>query len=200
MPQSSWQAIVLDLGNVIFEWSSKPTGEVGATLKSIMSSDLYARYETGQIETEKQFCETLGRQLGIDGTHIKTTFQDARASLQTNNQLVDFIRELKRTADVAVYAMSNISRDDLDYLHREHLPTMDIFNQVFTSGSAGIRKPNPEFFKMVIEKSQLVPERMIFVDDKSENVDTARRCGLYGVRFEGTDALCDLLRGLILSE
>lgn len=200
MPQSSWQAIVLDLGNVIFEWSSKPTGEVGATLKSMMKSDVYAQYETGQIETEKDFCEILGQQLEIDGTHIRTTFQNARASLQPNHQLVDFIRELKRTTGIAVYAMSNIPRSDIDYLQREHPATMDIFDQMFASGLAGVRKPNPDFFKIVIEKSKLVPGRMIFVDDKTENVDAAQRVGLYGVRFEGTDALCDRLRGLILWE
>lgn len=200
MPQASWQAIVLDLGNVIFEWSSEPTGAVGATLKSIMNSDIYAQYETGQIETEKDFCEILGQQLGIDGTHIRTTFQNARVSLQPNHQLVDFIRELKRTTEIAVYAMSNIPRSDMAYLQREHRPAMEIFDQVFASGFAGMRKPNPDFFKFVIEKSQLEPGQMIFVDDKTENVDAAHRLGLYGVRFEGTDALCDRLRGLILSE
>lgn len=200
MPQSSWQAIVLDLGNVIFEWSSKPTGDARAALKSIMNSDIYAQYETGQIETEDDFCQILGQQLEIDGTHIKTTFQNARVSLQPNRQLVDFIRGLKRTTGITVYAMSNIPRSDIDYLHREHLPAMDIFDEVFTSGFVGLRKPNPDFFEIVIKKSQLVPERMIFIDDKAENVDAAQKFGMYGVQFEGTDALCDRLRDLIPSE
>jgi hypothetical protein len=41
-----------------------------------------------------------------------------------------------------------------------------------------------------------VPGQMIFVDDKTENVDAARRVGLW---FEGTDTLCGFLRSLILS-
>ncbi|KAJ6131845.1 hypothetical protein N7471_007060 [Penicillium samsonianum] len=198
MLQSSWQAIILDLGNVIFEWSSKPTGEVGATLKSIMKSDIYAQYETGQIETE-EFCETMGQRLEIDEADIKAAFKNARASLQANHQLVDFIRELKRTTGMAVYAMSNIPRSEIDYLQCQHPQVMDLFNQVFASGFEGTRKPNPDFFKLVIERGELSPERTIFVDDKIENVDAARSVGLYGVRFEGTDALCDRLRDLLPS-
>ena len=87
----------------------------------------------------------------------------------------------------------------MDYLKREHSPTMDIFDQAFSSGFAGMRKPDLDFFRWVIEKSQLVSGRTIFVDDKIENVYAARKVGLYGVWFEGTDALCDRLRGLILS-
>ena len=198
MSQSSWQAIVLDLGNVIFEWSSKPTAEFGTTLKSILNSDIYAQYETGQIETEKEFCESLAQQSGIDGMHIRTVLQDARASLQSNNQLLNFIRELKHATGVAIYAMSNIPRSDIEYLQCEHSAAMDIFDQVFASGFAGMRKPNPDFFAMVTERSQLVPGRIIFVDDKTENVDAAQRVGWCGVRFEGTDALINRLRGLVL--
>ena len=200
MPPSSWQAIVLDLGNVVFEWSSEPIGEVRATLKSIMKSDIYAQYETGQISTEDQFYETVGQQLGVDATHIRTTFQNARASLQVNGQLVELIRELKQTTEITVYALSNIPQSDIEYLQREHPSAMDIFDQVFASGFVGLRKPDLGFFKMVTEKSRLLPERMIFVDDKAENVDAARKVGFCGIRFEGTDALCDRLRDLILSK
>lgn len=200
MAQSSWQAIVLDLGNVIFEWSRESIGEFGPTLRSIMKTDIYAQYETGQIETEEEFCETVGQQLGTDGTYVRTVFQNTRASLQTNNKLVEFIRELKRTTGIAVYAMSNIPRSDIDYLQREHLSAMSVFDQIFSSGFAGMRKPDADFFRMITEKNRLVPGRIIFIDDKAENVDAARRFGMCGVWFEGTDALLHRLRGLLLSD
>ena len=200
MPRSSWQAIVLDLGNVVFEWSSEPAGEARATLKSIMKSDIYAQYETGQTGTEDEFYDTVGQQLGVDPTHIETTFQNARASLQVNSRLVEFIRELKQTTGITVYAMSNIPQSDMEYLQREHPSAMEIFYQVFASGFVGLRKPDLGFFRMVTEKSRLLPERMVFVDDKTENVDAARKVGLCGIRFESTDGLFDRLRDLILSD
>jgi FMN phosphatase YigB (HAD superfamily) len=197
MKKSPWDAIVLDLGNVVFEWSTKSTVQPGATLKSMMRSETYARYELGQIETEDEFCNILSHQLGLDNSSVvRTTFETARQSLAANDELVSFIRELKRTTGVHVYAMSNIPRSDIDYLIREHPRTMSIFDRVYASGKAGLRKPDPAFYAMVLADGQLVPERAIFVDDKIQNVDAARDLGMRGLQFESTKALCDNLRGL----
>jgi HAD superfamily hydrolase (TIGR01509 family) len=195
MPQSPWDAIILDLGNVVFEWSTESGVQPEATLKSMMRSDTYAQYETGQIETEDEFCSMLGEQLGLDSSLVRTTFETARQSLVANDELVDFIRELKRVTDIRVYAMSNIPRKEVDYLRREHPSTMSIFDRVYASGKAGLRKPDPAFYRMVLSDSQLAPERAIFVDDKMQNVQVARDLGMRGLRFESTKALCDSLSG-----
>jgi FMN phosphatase YigB (HAD superfamily) len=194
MLQSPWDAIILDLGNVVFEWSTESAVQPGATLKFMMSSDTYARYEIGQIETEDEFCNILSHQLGLDSSVVRTTFGTARKSLTANDELVGFIRELKRTTGVRVYAMSNIPRSDIDYLVREHPRTMIIFDCVYASGKVGLRKPNPAFYAMVLADSQLVPERAIFVDDKIQNFNAARDLGMRGLQFESTKALCDNLR------
>lgn len=195
MRQPTLDAVVLDLGNVVFEWSTASSARPGATLKALMRSDSYAQYETGQIESEDEFCRTLGQQLGLDSSLVCTIFETARQSLAVNSELVNFIRELKHTSGIHVYAMSNIPRQEIDYLSREHPLTMGIFDRVYASGMAGVRKPDPAFYKMVIADSQLVPERTLFVDDKTQNVDAARNLGMRGIRFEGTKALCDSLTG-----
>ncbi|KAM0693816.1 hypothetical protein Q7P36_005940 [Cladosporium allicinum] len=195
MLHSQWDAIVLDLGNVIFEWSTESAVQPGATLKSMMRSGTYTRYETGQIETEEEFCNILGQQIGLDSSLVRATFETARRSLVANDGLVDFIRELKRTTGILVYAMSNIPRSDIDYLIREHPRTMSIFDRVYASGKAGLRKPDPAFYAKVVADSKLVPERTIFVDDKIQNVDAALDFGMRGLRFESTKALCDNLQG-----
>ena len=195
MLHSQWDAIVLDLGNVVFEWSTESAVQPGATLKSMMRSDTYTRYETGQIETEEEFCNILGQQIGLDSSLVRTTFETARRSLVANDELVDFIRELKRTTGIHVYAMSNIPRSDIDYLIREHPRTMSIFDRVYAG--SGFRRPAlPEaFYAMVVADSQIVPERTLFVDDKIQNVDAALDFGMRGLWFESTKALCDNLRG-----
>jgi len=202
LPKSScqWDAIFLDLGDVVFKWSTESTVQPGAALKSIMKSDSYARYEIGQIETEDEFSSIIGQDLGLDSDFVRTTFQAARKSLEANDELVGFIQELKRTTGISVYAMSNIPRSDADYLSREHPSTMSVFDRVFASGAHGSRKPDPPFYRMVLADSQLVPERTIFVDDKIQNVDAARNLGMRGLHFESTNALCDNLRGLFTLE
>jgi HAD superfamily hydrolase (TIGR01509 family) len=195
MPQSPWDAIILDLGNVVFEWSTESGVQPEATLKSMMRSDTYAQYETGQIETEDEFCSMIGEQLGLDSSLVRTTFETARQSLVANDELVDFIRELKRVTDIRVYAMSNIPRKEVDYLSRKHPNTMSIFDRIYASGKAGLRKPDLAFYSMVLSDCRLAPERAIFVDDKMQNVQAARDLGMRGLQFESTKALCDSLAG-----
>jgi FMN phosphatase YigB (HAD superfamily) len=195
MQKPLWDAIVLDLGNVVFEWSTESAAQPKATLKSMMRSDTYTRYETGQIETEDEFGNILGLQLGLDGSLVRTTFETARQSLTVNDELVDFVRELKRSTGIRVYAMSNIPRKEVEYLSRTHPLTMGIFDRVYASGIAGLRKPDPAFYAMVLVDSQLVPGRTIFVDDKIQNVDVAKDLGMCGLRFESTKALCGSLLG-----
>jgi HAD superfamily hydrolase (TIGR01509 family) len=198
MSQLRWQALVLDLGDVVFDWSDVPLAQVGARLRTIMGTDIYALYETGEIPNEATFCHQVGEQIGLEGSLVQSIFQIARQSLRVNGVLVDFVRGLKSSTGIRVYVMSNISNNDIDHLYRLHPSTMNIFDQVFTSGHAGLRKPDPRFFAKVIEDGQLMPGRTIFVDDKTANVAAAQTMGLYGVHFVGTDAMIDSLKALLL--
>lgn len=46
------------------------------------------------------------------------------------------------------------------------------------------RKPNIGFFKHVIEETGIDPSHTIFIDDKLENVLTARSFGMHGIVFD----------------
>jgi histidinol phosphatase-like enzyme len=52
------------------------------------------------------------------------------------------------------------------------------------------------FFKHVIEKTGIDPSRMIFVDDKLENVLTARSFGMHGIVFDDQSKVITNLKNL----
>lgn len=182
-----WDAIVLDLGNVVFEWSNKPLPGVLAQMSSVMATNTYGRYETGAIETDIEFYDTVGQQLGIEATTVRSMFEAARSSLRVNQDLMDFIQTLKRKTGIAVCVMSNISQKEIAYLDAKHPVTMAVFDKVFTSGHTGVRKPDQRFFERVIAESALTSQRAIFIDDKMINVEAARQAGFHGIQFSGTD-------------
>jgi FMN phosphatase YigB (HAD superfamily) len=55
------------------------------------------------------------------------------------------------------------------------------------------RKPNVGFYQHVFTVSGIDPKQTIFVDDKPENVLTARSFGVHGIVFDNAD---DLVRQL----
>jgi HAD superfamily hydrolase (TIGR01509 family) len=52
-----------------------------------------------------------------------------------------------------------------------------------------VLKPDPAFYRAVINGEQCNPEEMVFIDDLPENVDGARLAGMLGIVFEGAESL-----------
>lgn len=192
------QVLILDLGNVVFEWLTESGSESKQFLRRVLMSDLYSQYERGMIQTEMDFCEALSAEEDIPATEIARALGIARRSLQVNKQLLDFIVELKRKSSLSVYAMTNIPRSDIDYLHDTFPQHMAVFNHVFASGYMGLSKPDPAFYHVVAERISSVPDAVVFVDDKARNVDGAQQMGWHGVKYHDNEQLCNILSALIV--
>ena len=72
----------------------------------------------------------------------------------------------------------------------------DIFDEQFYSWELGVAKPDPGYFRAIVERVDGRPERMLFIDDNAENVEGAREVGLPAELFPaggGVAALRPLL-------
>ncbi len=63
----------------------------------------------------------------------------------------------------------------------EHLG--DRLDEVIASYHLGARKPEPAFYHGLLERLELPPAAVLFVDDRAENVDGARELGISAHRF-----------------
>jgi FMN phosphatase YigB (HAD superfamily) len=153
--------------------------------------------ERGLI-TQDIWYQPIGQEFVIDPTEVEKAFEQARDSLQPNAEFISFIRELKIQSNghLCVFAMSNISRPDYEVLRTK--PTdWDIFVDIFASGIVSERKPNLGFYKHVLTKTGTDPLTAIFVDDKLDNVLSARSLGLRGIVFEDSSKVMRVLRNLL---
>lgn len=64
----------------------------------------------------------------------------------------------------------------------------------FVSCDLGVRKPDPDAFRIPVRRLGVAPGDCLLVDDRQENVLAARAEGLDAVLFRGHDALVDELR------
>ncbi|KAF9450438.1 HAD-like protein [Macrolepiota fuliginosa MF-IS2] len=196
--QQPFTAIIFDLGDVLFQWSAETRTSISPrTLRSILHSPTWFDYERGRLG-EVECYNAVSTEFNIPPEEIRQAFQDARDSLQANHDLIDLIRELKIQSEgrLRIYAMSNISLPDWEVL-RTKPADWSIFDEVFTSGAAGERKPNLGFYRHVIATTGVQPRQTIFVDDKLENVLSARSLGFTGVVFDSASAVKRALRNLI---
>ena len=73
------------------------------------------------------------------------------------------------------------------------------FDACYLSYECKLMKPDPAFFRYVLEHEQILPEETVFVDDGIRNVEAAAGLGIRTLLAENgtdwTEALCRLLKG-----
>ena len=72
----------------------------------------------------------------------------------------------------------------------------DIFDGEFYSCRLGTKKPEPDYFRAILKSLSFPPERLLFIDDRDQNVAAAQSVGIHGVEYdisEGVEALRAIL-------
>lgn len=181
LPQATPRGVIFDLGDVLFTWSAKTKTTISARkLKEILSTPVWYSYERGEITRDTCY-ELSSQKFSIPASEIAEAFAQARASLQPDHAIVAFLCELKKDPSIKVYAMSNIGAEDMEELASKM--DWELFDRVFTSAGAGTRKPEPQFYRKVLEQINLTSDQVIFIDDKEENIQAAQGLGIRGFVF-----------------
>ncbi|KAF2680431.1 HAD-like protein [Lentithecium fluviatile CBS 122367] len=191
--QRPLEAVIFDLGDVLFTWSAETKTNVPSTvLRQILSSNTWFEYERGHITREGCF-EKVAHEFSLNKSQVEKAFKQAHQSLRPDEVVVAFLKDLRSDGKLKVYAMSNIGKEDFADL--EHKIDWSLFDGVYASGDVGMRKPDPEFFRYVLDNIKIAPDRVMFVDDKQENVASAESLGINSFVFNDL-TIVDLKRRL----
>ncbi|KAJ3563860.1 hypothetical protein NP233_g8667 [Leucocoprinus birnbaumii] len=199
-PLPTHRALILDLGDVVFNWKAPTDGKLcPKVLARAMSTLPWHELECGRI-TETECFERIGELMGIPPSDIGDTIRKTEVSLTTDDRLLSVLKGLKDASNgtLKIYVMSNISKPHWDIVRSQPWDG-SIFDQIFTSGELGMRKPNLNFYQHVLKEIGLErsPEDVIFVDDKRENVFSALSLGMVGIRFEDNNMITQQLLNIL---
>lgn len=64
-----------------------------------------------------------------------------------------------------------------------------LFNPVLLSYEIGVKKPNPEAFKILLKTLQVPASNVFFIDDRQENVESAKSLGIDSIQFISPEQL-----------
>ena len=67
------------------------------------------------------------------------------------------------------------------------------------SGFVKMVKPNADIYEYLLSEYVWAAGECVFVDDREENVETARALGMKGIVFQGYEQACSELDGLVSS-
>lgn len=97
----------------------------------------------------------------------------------------ELIRELKESG-YGIYLLSNASFRQHEYWPR--IGGSRYFDATLISADEGLVKPQPEIYRLALERFDLRPEECFFIDDLPANVEGASVCVISGAVFHGSAA------------
>jgi len=181
--------IVFDLGGVIMTIDQnealrrfKELGLADAErhLDPYTQTGIFGDVEEGKI-TAEQFRVELGKLIGRELTfdECKHAWLGYRKEVPQRN--LDLLKKLRKDG-YRLILLSNTNPFMMDWgLSNEFdgngLSLKDYFDSLYLSFRIGVMKPNPAFFKHVLENEKINPAESIFVDDGKRNVEAASALG-----------------------
>jgi putative hydrolase of the HAD superfamily len=166
-----------------------PIGTVRRINATNPDSNAWARYERGDID-RPEFCrrfEAEARSLGlpVDAPAVLASMRGG-----VLDEMVTALEQVHLRWRTALLTNNLSPMDRSSPLAGRLLPHFDV---VVESAVVGVRKPDPEFFRIACASLGVEPAECVFLDDLGVNCKAARQLGMHTIKVvEPLDALGEL--------
>ena len=193
--KKNFETIIFDLGGVLIDWNPryvyrqifKTEQEVEWFLENVTTSEWNENQDAGyplhqateeliakHPEWEPEITAYYGRWLEMLGDAIHETSE--------------ILHQLKQKGKYKLYALTNWSAETFPHA-LERFEFFKLFDGIVVSGQEKMKKPSPEFYKILLSRYHLDPAKTIFIDDSLRNVQGAEAVGITGVHFHNPSQL-----------
>lgn len=178
------KTIIFDFGNVFINLDIE--GSLKHTLKTyeieLLSEEMIAFnsfYEQGLISTD-EFLEfytenfpKLSKDEIIDvWNFVLKDFPEHR---------LDFLKQLKSDSKYKLILLSNTNELHINWI-KKHISFYEVFKNCFDafylSHEIHLRKPHQDIFEFVLSENKLHANECLFIDDNTDNINTAKSLGI----------------------
>ena len=184
------KAIIFDLGGVLLDIDFKKVCSSFKTLGAEKFEEIYSQHdcdpifenlETGKI-SEADFCIALKKYTSGSVTNEEVTNAWNSILLDFRLSSLNHLKELKNKYNLFLLSNTNIIHQQAFNKIFENTIGESFFNSFFDkayySHEIGLRKPNAEAYKYVLEENKLQPAETLFIDDTPGNIEGAKAVGI----------------------
>jgi putative hydrolase of the HAD superfamily len=154
----------------------------------------WRHYEVGAISTD-EYARIVGKLLNIELAAEDFIQAWCAATFPGLCHGIEDLYDEVAATGLRVMALSNTNEAHLEFLRRQ-FPIMQRFQPLYASHEIRARKPDRAAFNHVLQDTGLDARGCIFVDDRPENLVTARSVGMHTILAEGTESVRQGLRRL----
>ena len=191
------EAVIFDIGNVLIEWQPERfyDAEIGEERRRKMFAEVDLHGMNDKVDTGHHFTETIyatAEAYPAWRDEIRM-WHDRWIELATPviEHSVRLMSALQ-AKNVPVFSLTNFGIQSYDYAAGFY-PFLRKFDRDFISGHMGVIKPDVRIYEMVETDSGIAPERLLFTDDRPDNISAAHARGWQVHLFEGPQGWADKL-------
>ena len=195
------EAVISDFGGVLTsplagafaafqDDSGIPLAELGTAMASLAiahGANPLFELETGRL-SEADFLAGLAGQLSqqLEREVDLTGFGERYfAALEPNEPFIAYLRTVRERG----YRLAICTNNVREWAPRWQamIPVEELFDVVVDSAFVGARKPEPEIYRVTLERLGVGAEAALLIDDVEENCAGARALGLGAIWFQDTE-------------
>lgn len=181
--------VVFDIGNVLIEW--QPERHYDAIIGEARRKEMFAAVDLHAINDDVDrgapFRATIEK-AASEYTEFKDEilmwyFDWIKMAAPAIPHSVALLRAL-RVKGVRVVALSNFGIESFEFAETKY-PFLTEFDKTYVSGRMGCVKPHRLIYEMLEAGEQAQGGRLLFADDRQDNIDMAASRGWQTHLFEG---------------
>lgn len=111
--------------------------------------------------------------INISFEEFKKTYEEELSTVKYYNDVVEFAHSLKDRCKIAI--LSNLTPFDKKRINDQY--DLNKFDYVYLSFEIGLKKPNKDIYKYVLNNLKVEPKEILFIDDDTNNILAAKECG-----------------------
>ena len=175
------EAVIFDIGNVLFHWD--PEGFYDRALGPERRAQLFAEVDLHGMNARIDMGESFSRLVEATAAahpdwaaEVRMWRDDWAQMAQPAIPLSVALLHALKARGVPVFALSNFGVESFEVAVTIY-PWLDAFDRRYISGQLRVMKPDPEIYRILEADCGIAPERLLFADDRPENVAAAAARG-----------------------
>ena len=186
---SDMENIIFDVGKVLvkYEWEKYldgfgfPKEERDKLAKVVFQSKTWDERDRGS-EEEEYYIEQMIKEAPEYADDIREVMRRSGETIEMMDYAETWIRYLKDKG-YHIYILSNYSTYMLEKTQDE-LTLLKYADGAIFSCQVKQIKPEPAIYQTLLNRYHLDPEKSVFLDDRAENCEGARKEGIHAIQFE----------------
>ncbi len=199
-------AVIFDYGNVLSRVPEQDDIEAMAAIMRVDTERFLEGYWRHRLEYDcgmpsSAYWQTVADFLRIElnqGEADQLTKIDAISWSRPNSNMAQLAYRLHR-AGIELAILSNMPTDIKIYLENNCDWLPEFVHRTY-SCDLKFAKPDPRIYEHSVNKMARHEERIVFIDDRQENIDAARKIGINSLLFSGFERLVEDLGETSLKE